>query len=64
MKYLVYAMLMIKLVSPTQAGIENTFTETRAVRLLNIEQGDSFSRCVFGISEGNGYAVMYNPCAK
>ncbi len=44
------------------AGIENTLTVEKANIVLNVEEGDSYSRCVFGMSIGNGYAVMTNPC--
>ncbi len=44
------------------AGIENTLTVQKANTLFNVEEGDSYSRCVFGMSIGNGYAVMTNPC--
>ncbi len=62
MKYLVYAMLMIKVLTPISHGIENTLTVQKANTILQVEEGDSYSRCVFGMSIGNGYAVMTNPC--
>ncbi len=60
---MLYLRIIAVLIS-LNSGIENTLTVEKANTILQVEEGDSYSRCFYGISVGNGYHVMPNPCGK
>ncbi len=59
---MLYAILALLIALTPNAGIENTLTVQKANTFFNVEAGDSYSRCFYGISVGNGYHVMPSLC--